>query len=135
MPTYLGSCHCGAVRYEVTAEITELTRCDCSLCSRKNALMAAVPKPALSLLTAWDEMTEYNWNTGVARHFFCRTCGIYTFHQKRSAPDHYGINVRTLEGFDPGQVPVREASGAGMSVEPDTARAEWPGPRAGTDAG
>ncbi len=125
-----GSCHCGAVRYEVEPVFTEITQCDCSLCLKKNALMTAVPKEALTLLTDWNEMTEYNWNTRIARHFFCRTCGIYTFHQKRSAPDHYGINIRTLEGVDWTGVPVRQASGSGMSVEAADPRPDWSGPRA-----
>ena len=131
MALYQGSCHCGAVRYTVDAEPVELTVCDCSLCRRRNALMMAVPVAALTVLVGQEALTLYRWNTGVARHFFCGVCGIYTFHQKRSAPDHYGVNVFCLEGFDPSSVPVRRADGLTMTVRADGARAEWTGPREG----
>lgn len=131
MALYQGSCHCGAVRYTVEAEPVELTVCDCSLCRRRNAVMMAVPVAALTLLEGQEALTLYRWNTGVARHFFCSVCGIYTFHQKRSAPDHYGVNVFCLEGFDASSVPVRRADGLTMTVRADGARDEWTGPREG----
>jgi hypothetical protein len=49
-----------------------------------------------------------------ARHYFCRTCGIYPFHRKRITPDNLGINVHCLEDFDPSGIPVRQAFGAAM---------------------
>ena len=129
MAGYQGSCHCGAVRYGVDAEPVELTTCDCSLCTRRNAVMMAVPLAALTLLGGEDALSEYRWNTKVARHLFCKHCGIYVFHQKRSAPDHYGVNVFCLEGFDPSSVPIRQADGETMTVRPLDARAEWTGQR------
>ncbi len=129
MGVWSGSCHCGAVRFRVDAEIDEITTCDCSLCRRKNALMAKVHASSLTILTGEDVLTEYRWNTGVARHFFCACCGIYTFHRKRSAPDHYGVNVTCLEGFDADAFPHRAAGGIDMSVVDPGARPEWPGPR------
>jgi hypothetical protein len=124
-----GSCHCGAVRFEVEAEPTELTHCDCSLCKRKNALMFAVHESGLTVLAGEDKLALYQWNTGVAQHRFCSVCGVYTFHRKRSAPDHYGINVNCLEGFDPSAYPVRAAQGVSMTVTDPDARPEWRGPR------
>jgi hypothetical protein len=131
MPIWTGSCHCGAVRFRLDAEIDELTRCDCSLCRRRGALMAKVHETALTLLAGEDQLTAYRWNTGVAQHFFCRTCGIYPFHRKRAAPDHFGVNVGCLEDFDPSPYPFRLADGLTMSVRSAEARAEWPGPREG----
>jgi hypothetical protein len=55
-------------------------------------------------------------NSRVARHHFCRTCGIYPFHRKRSEPDHYGVNVFCLDGFDVGALPIRLADGRSMSL-------------------
>jgi hypothetical protein len=131
MPLWSGSCHCGAVRFCVDAEIDELTRCDCSLCRRRGALMAKVREDALTLLAGEDELTLYQWNTRVARHWFCGRCGIYTFHRKRAAPDHYGVNVGCLEDFDPAAYPFRAADGLTMSVRSADARPEWRGPREG----
>lgn len=130
MGKWSGSCHCGAVRFTVEAEPVELTRCDCSLCRRKGALMTQVPEAALTLEAGEADLTLYQWNTRVARHYFCRHCGIYTFHRKRSAPDSYGVNVGCLEGFDVTAYPLRLADGADMTVR-GAGRPEWPGPREG----
>ena len=116
MSPYFGACHCGAVRFRVEAEPAELTVCDCSLCAKKNAVMTQVHETDLTILAGGDVLTEYRWNTRVARHFFCSVCGIYPFHRKRSAPDSYGVNVACLEGFDAASVPLRRADGKSMSV-------------------
>lgn len=129
MGVWDGSCHCGAVRFRVSAEIAELTTCDCSLCVKKNALMAKVHETELVILEGEDVLSLYQWNSRVARHYFCSRCGIYVFHRKRAAPDHYGVNIFCLEGFDVGGVPTRATEGVGMSLVDPGARPEWPGPR------
>jgi len=111
---YRGSCHCGAVRFEIETDFPELTTCDCSICRRKNALMVKVHEDAFRLLAGADALTEYQFHTHTARHFFCRTCGIYPFHRKRVTPEHFGINVFCLENFDPAGIPVRHTDGVGM---------------------
>ncbi len=128
---HLGSCHCGAVRFRVDAAIAELTTCDCSLCVKKNAVMAKVPQTTLAILAGEDRLTLYEWNTRRAKHYFCRDCGIYVFHRKRAAPDHFGVNVFCLDGFDPSAIPIRATEGANMTVVDPGARDEWPGPRVG----
>ena len=129
MTAHPGSCHCGAVTFRIDAETYELTTCDCSLCVKKNALMAKVHESALTVLSGEDALTLYQWNTRRAKHYFCRHCGIYVFHRKPSQPDHYGINVFCLDGLDHTAVPVRPTEGKGMSVDAAEPRAEWPGPR------
>ena len=117
------------MKFRVDAQIDELTTCDCSLCVKKNALMAKVHESALTILAGEDRLSLYQWNTKRAQHRFCSVCGIYTFHRKRSAPDHYGINIFCLDGFDAAGIPVRATEGQGMTVEGPAPRAEWPGPR------
>lgn len=129
MKLHPGSCHCGAIRFQVVAEIEELTTCDCSLCIKKNAVMAKVPEKALKILQGERSMTLYEWNTRRAKHYFCKHCGIYVFHRKRAAPDHFGVNIFCLDEFDPHSVPVRPTEGADMSVTDPQARPEWPGTR------
>ena len=124
-----GSCHCGGVRLVVDFDLAELTTCDCSLCVKRNAVMAKVPESALRVEEGQSLLTLYEWNTKKAKHYFCSRCGIYLFHRKRAAPDHFGINIFCLDGFDPGSLPVRRTEGVGMSVVDAGARAEWPGPR------
>jgi hypothetical protein len=114
LATYRGSCHCGAVRFEIESDFPELTTCDCSICRRKNALMVKVHESAFTLLSGEDALAEYRFHTQTARHFFCSVCGIYSFHRKRVTPDHLGINVYCLAGFDPEGIPVRATVGAAM---------------------
>ena len=114
MQTYGGSCHCGAVRFEIDTDFPELTMCDCSICRRKNALMVKVHESHFRLLSGATNLTEYQFHTRTARHFFCNVCGIYPFHRKRVTPDNLGINVFCLENFDPAGIPVRQAIGAAM---------------------
>jgi hypothetical protein len=117
------------VRFAITARIEELTTCDCSLCAKKNALMTKVHESQLTIVQGSECLTCYEWNTRRAKHYFCSRCGIYTFHRKRAAPDHFGVNVRCLDHFDPSTVPVRMTPGACMSVVDENPREEWPGPR------
>lgn len=115
LATYRGSCHCGAVVFEIETDFPELTMCDCSICRRKNALMVKVPESRFRLVDGAAMLTEYRFHTMTARHFFCATCGIYPFHRKRVSPDCYGVNVFCLHDFDPAGIPVRQAVGAAMA--------------------
>ena len=128
---YEGSCHCGAVRFAITSDFPELTTCDCSICAKRNAVMAKVPEASLAVLAGEEMLTRYEWNTRRAKHYFCRRCGIYVFHRKRAAPDHFGINVFCLDDFDVASVPIRATEGASMSIEDPAAHPSWPGPRGG----
>jgi len=97
MPTYQGACHCGSVQFEIDTVFSEFTMCNCSLCRKKNAVMAKVHESDFRLLSGEDALGTYQWNMKIAKHHFCKTCGIYTFHRKRSTPDHFGINVHCLD--------------------------------------
>jgi hypothetical protein len=112
---YVGSCHCGAVRFEIETDFPELTLCDCSICAKKNALMVKVHESKFKLVDGAHVLAEYRFHTRTAIHYFCKVCGIYPFHRKRVTPDFLGINVFCLEGFDPAGIPVRRAAGKGMA--------------------
>ena len=112
--TYRGSCHCGAVRFEIETDFPELTMCDCSICKRRNALMVKVHESRFRLLAGAESLTEYRFHTKTARHFFCKVCGIYPFHRKRVTPDNVGVNVHCLDDFSPEGIPVRRTHGAAM---------------------
>jgi len=112
---HTGSCHCGAVKFAITTDFPELTTCDCSICARKNALMVKVHESQFELLSGADSLTEYQFHTRTARHFFCKHCGIYPFHRKQVTPDHFGVNVHCLDDFDPAGIPVRATDGKGMT--------------------
>jgi len=109
-----GGCHCGAVRFEVEAPESLLVQdCNCSLCAMTGFLHLIVPKSRFRLTQGEGELTTYRFNTGVAQHKFCRTCGIKSFYVPRSNPDGIDVNVRCLDE------PPRE-----MKIEPFDGR-EW----------
>ena len=107
------SCHCGAVVLELDLPegIVNPRRCDCSLCRRKGAIVASVSLSGIRVLQGQSLLKLYQFNTKIAKHYFCSECGIYTHHQRRSNPNEYGYNVGCLEGvnpFDLGLVPTND---------------------------
>ena len=101
MPTYEGGCHCGRVRFRVTADLDRVSECNCSMCTKKGIVHWIVEKSQVEVLSGADDLTTYRFNTGVARHTFCRHCGIHPFYVPRSDPDKIDVNVRCLDGVDP----------------------------------
>jgi len=95
--TYEGGCHCGRVRFRVTAELAGVTECNCSICTKKGFLHLIVPPEQFELVSGADALAEYRFNTGTARHMFCRFCGIHPFYVPRSDPDKIDVNLRCLE--------------------------------------
>ena len=98
MKTHTGGCHCGRVRFEVSAPARiDVTDCNCSMCTKAGYLHLIVPKDRFRLLSGEHELTAYQFNTGVAKHLFCRVCGIKSFYVPRSHPDAFSVNVRCLD--------------------------------------
>ncbi|MGI9316051.1 MAG: GFA family protein [bacterium] len=97
-----GRCHSGVVDFRVVIEngLENIRRCNYSLCSRKGAFMASVPLSGLDVVRGEDSFSRYQWNTGVAKHYFCKTCGIYMHHQRRSNPEEFGFNVACIDNVD-----------------------------------
>jgi hypothetical protein len=107
--THRGGCHCGAVRFEVDAPAwLEVDECNCSICRMTGFLHLIVPKCRFRLLAGAAELETYTFNTGTARHLFCRRCGVKSFYVPRSNPDGYSVNVRCLSA----------ETIAGMNVSP-----------------
>ena len=77
--TYTGGCQCGAVRYEVAADINEVIACNCSRCGRMGFLLAFAPAQDFKLLSGDDATTEYQFNKHAIHHLFCSTCGVQSF--------------------------------------------------------
>jgi hypothetical protein len=98
MTTYEGGCHCGAVRFRVEVTEHRAITCNCSICQKKGFLHLIVPKERFTLLSGEGNLTTYRFNTGVAKHTFCTTCGIHPFYTPRSHPDAVDVNVSCLDG-------------------------------------
>lgn len=95
---YKGSCHCKAVTFEVeAAEHLEVENCNCSICSKAGFLHLIVPLKKFKLISGEENLTTYTFNTGIAKHTFCRICGIKPFYIPRSNPDGIDVNARCLD--------------------------------------
>lgn len=122
MTSYLhhGSCHCGAVKFEVETSVTPAARCNCSLCRRRGALMSpGFPASALRILSGEDALTLYQFNSRVAKHYFCKHCGVYPFHQTRTDASKWRVNLGCLDGVDSYALEASVANGASLSVVDD----------------
>jgi len=92
-----GGCHCGRIQFEVEAPADPvISDCNCSICRMTGYLHLHVPKTAFRLMQGEDDLTTYQFNTGVARHIFCRHCGIKSFYVPRSHPEGISVNARCL---------------------------------------
>jgi len=129
MQKALGNCHCGAIRFKIQSSFEELTTCDCSLCEMRNAVMLKIAEADLQLIEGEKHLTEYQWNMQIAKHYFCKICGIYLFHNKRAAPDYLGINIHCLQDISISNIKIRQTDGKDMSVKSKNAQSHWPGPR------
>lgn len=119
---HTGSCHCGAVAFEVEAPAGFVAQsCNCSICAKSGFLHLIVPKSRFRLLRGEENLATYTFNTGVAKHFFCRTCGMKPFYVPRSNPDGIDVNVNCLDPV-PADIAVEpfdgqdwEANAAGLA--------------------
>lgn len=95
--TYQGGCHCGAVRFQVVIDQDKAVECNCSICRKKGFIHLIVPDDRFRLLQGAEVLTTYTFNTGVAKHTFCRICGIHAFYRPRSHPEAIDVNLRCLD--------------------------------------
>ena len=109
--TYEGGCQCGRVRFRVTADIGDVLDCNCSICTKKGFLHLIVPPEQFTLLSGADALTTYTFNTGIAKHTFCRVCGMHAFYVPRSDPDKIDVNVRCLDNVDVAAVHAKRFDG------------------------
>jgi len=103
MTAVTGSCHCGRVQFTAVLSdgITSARRCDCSLCLRRGAVAVSAAKHDITYTKGVSNLTLYQFNTKIAEHYFCKTCGIYTHHHRRSNPSEIGINLACITGQTP----------------------------------
>jgi hypothetical protein len=117
----LGGCHCGAVRFEVfLPDAFEVEDCNCSICAMSGNIHVIVPASRFQLLSGEDHLTEYTFNTGGAKHRFCKTCGIKSFYVPRSNQDGYAVTWRCLDNWMDLNVTVCPFDGQNWEANADT---------------
>lgn len=112
MTTHQGGCHCGAVRFEVEAPATITVKaCNCSICNMSGYLHLIVPNSQFRLLQGEAELSDYQFNTGTAHHYFCKSCGIKSFYIPRSHPDGVSVNARCIDSDAVADMQIRHING------------------------
>ena len=107
-----GACHCGAVAFEAeTDDDVVVDECNCSICVRVGFQHIIVPKSRFRLMTGEDHLTEYTFNSGIAKHLFCKTCGVKSFYIPRSNPDGYSLNLRSMDPAQFSSIEIRPFDG------------------------
>ncbi|MGF1908375.1 GFA family protein [Vibrio kasasachensis] len=123
LKTYSGSCHCGLIQFEVSADINHLRECDCSICIRRGALNFRVAKESLTIFTPLEEMRLYQWGSGTAEDYFCPKCGILPFRKPSQLTQieiaqgkipftGWAVNARCLNNLDLSQIPIIKIEGS-----------------------
>jgi hypothetical protein len=113
LTSHRGGCHCGAVRFEIQAPANvTVFECNCSICRMNGFQHLFVPQEQFRLLAGAEDLVEYRFNSGIARHLFCQHCGIKSFYVPRSHPDGYSVNLRCLDSESLGEVRIEPFDGA-----------------------
>ena len=118
----LGACHCGAVRFHVRPKERVAYECNCSICTKKGFLHVIVEAERFELLSGSENLETYTFNTGTAKHHFCRHCGMHPFYVPRSHPDGFSANLRCLPPELMAEFEVRPFDGRNWEASIDQIR-------------
>lgn len=98
MKSHRGGCHCGKVQFSFQAPTSvTVQECNCSLCIMSGFQHLIIPASRFQLEQGGNDLSVYRFNSGVAKHLFCKHCGVKSFYVPRSNPDGYSINMRCVE--------------------------------------
>ena len=100
MKTYNGSCSCSKVTFEVETKLKRISKCNCSICTKKGIIHHVVDQNKFILISGKDNLSLYQFGTMRAKHYFCKYCGIHLFNNPRTYPEKVSVNVNCLDDFD-----------------------------------
>ena len=116
MKTHVGGCHCGKVRFEVKADVSQALSCNCSICAKSGALLAFVGKDQFKLLSGEEALSDYQFGKKKIHHRFCQSCGLRSF-ANGTAPDGsamFAINLRCVDDIDLSSLKINEFDGKSL---------------------
>ena len=103
MNKYQGSCHCGTIGFSFEQEeIEKGLRCNCSICKRKGIVMSTftLSPEEFEIDAESGSLGLYQFDSKVAKHYFCKTCGINPFNETLRVPGHFRINLGCIDEID-----------------------------------
>ncbi len=124
-----GSCHCGAVRFEVEVDAGAGTQCNCSICNKLGVLCSIVKPEAFALVAGSESLSEYAWGSKIDTRFFCKHCGVHCFargHLAQLGGDYVSINLHSLDDVDPRDVKVGHWDGRHNNWQAGLRSTRWP---------
>jgi hypothetical protein len=128
-PKHPGSCHCGAVKFEVQIDATAGSRCNCSVCNKVGQLAGIVKPAAFRLLSGEQNLSFYEWGAKTGKRYFCKTCGVTCFsrgHLEQIGGDYVSVNFNALDDVDPIDVKVTYWDGRHNNWVAGPRDAPWP---------
>jgi len=116
MKNYSGGCHCGQVRYDVTADLSQVIACNCSICTKRGSLWTFVTPDQFALRAGAEDLADYQFNRKVIHHLFCKECGVGSFSRgkKPDGTEMIAVNVRCLDGVDVASLTLTPFDGKNM---------------------
>lgn len=116
-----GSCHCGDTQFAIEAQIpAELTRCTCSFCTKRGALVAYYPPEVFKITGKGEHDAIYRWNTKQVAHHFCGHCGVSVYSDSPAfemdgkwdgKTRRLGVNARLFDNFEAAEAKVTVIDG------------------------
>ena len=97
---YTGSCHCNAVKFNIETDLEKVAQCNCTYCKRRNAKMVLEKKEAIEITEGKDNLTLYQFNTNIAKHHFCKKCGIFVYSNRRFDTNGIAVNLGCIDEID-----------------------------------
>lgn len=108
------SCHCAAVRLEISQLPATVTDCNCSICRRYGALWAYYTRDQVRLDAEPEALGVYRWGDRTIEFRHCRHCGCVTHYESidKYARSRIAINARMFPPEVAQSLPVRHFDGA-----------------------
>jgi hypothetical protein len=127
---YVGTCHCGAVKFAVNIDLDEGgSRCNCSICTKLNAFSRLMKPEAFELIAGESETSSYEWGHRVSRRHFCKHCGVSCFargHLPEVGGDFVAINLSCLDGVELRDLKVAYWDGRHENWDAGARDTPWP---------